>query len=264
MKPFIGQLHNASHPSLLGVTADIPVNEGQGGQVFEHCARLPAALTNFTLSAAWNVRESGPFIEFDGTNDHIVLPYRSLQTYDQGLTLVMHMYVSSTSVDKSAASQSSTSSATDGWWISIRDPSDSRPNAIQFSMNDSDFFSNNNAVPTNQWFWLGVSWHDGNVHFFIDGNEFSSVSTGGNTITNVAEPIRIGREFNFYTTSVYLDGGVGFFRMYNYGIGGDLMRAIVSNPYAAFQDFPSFRYEHIIAAVGDLSAGSLALLGVGR
>lgn len=247
MKPFIGQLPNLTHPNYQGVVCDLIFNEGQGSRVFDGYSKKIGTLNNFP-TGAWRSRSSGNFLEFDGTNDNVTIPFHDRLAFTQGLTLVAHMYVSSTSSDKGVASQSSAGSGTDGWWISIRDPSDSRPNAIQFALNDSDFFSNNNAVPTNQWFWLAVVWDGATVFFYIDGILVSSTTTSGNTIVNNAATLRIGREYNFYTTSGYLDGGMSFFRMLNYGITASEVRRIMAEPYVAYHDSPGFRYGHIAAA----------------
>lgn len=248
LKPQLGTQPNTLHPHYHGLFADVIFNEGQGARVWDHCARRAGILTNFTKSAEWVIRDHGRSVEFDGVNDHISIPYNDLQKAAGGFTILTHMYVSAANSNKAVCSKASPTTASDGWWITVQDPSGGRSNAIQATYGDTDYFSSNNAMPTNTWVWLSIVWDGAELHFGIDGVGISSVTSAG-TLTDGSDPLLLGRESNAYTSSIYLDGGMDYFRMWNFANNLDTIHSIIKDPYAAY--FRSgFTYQHVAAAGG--------------
>lgn len=234
MKPAAGQLPDIFHNKYRGCVLDVAFNEAQGGRVWDHYNRVAGTLTNFPASP-WSIESDGPFLQFDGSNDWISVPHRDRHTFTHGMTLVMRIKLDSLSRDNALISKSTNSAGTDGWWISYKDSTGPHPSEIQFSMNDSDYFSGGSFIADTNWHWIHIVWDTSNVYFYRDGVQHSSASTSG-SITNVNEPIRIGREYNAYVTNIYYDGGMSCCRMYNYPMTSAMVANDLCDSYEVYRD----------------------------
>jgi len=142
-------------------------------------------------------------IDFDGTDDYVtVADDASLDVTTISIS-VWIFWDDDGDVNEGIVSHANNSLGSNGWWFSI---SGSSANDIQFTFADTDFFSSG-AISTGEWTHLAVTYDGSNVRFYKNGNA-DGVTASSASITNSADTFKIGREYNVYGTTAYLNGQI--------------------------------------------------------
>jgi len=243
-KPSKGALINWAHPLSRGLVGYWPMNEGMGDKIYDfsgnkNTGTLMGMAHPSTAVSGWNPGKFGSALNFDSTNDYIVIGTNSIISASEGS---VSLWVKFNAISKNEVLFISGAATADGINTvdSYRIRLDGATNKIYagwITATEPDMSYSDSAMVINVWYHVVSVWglSANLVNLYIDGKlQVEDDSFTGNNKNNWVNEIRIGRSMASATNVYPLDGSIDGVRIDNQALSAAMALQLYKESFCIF------------------------------